>query len=63
MENQPSFSHGLLYSVAPENFSNLHLRDEDDPADFDWERDESRLGLASIFTSLTNFLRQMARRS
>ncbi len=36
MEQQHSFSHGLLYSVSPENFSNLHLHDENDADGFDW---------------------------
>jgi hypothetical protein len=36
MENQQSFSHGLLYSVSPENFSNLHLHDGADADGFDW---------------------------
>jgi hypothetical protein len=38
------FSPGLLYSVAPEDFSELHLQDEDAKADkFEWEEQESPL--------------------
>lgn len=42
MEQQQSFSHGLLYSVSPEDFSNLHLHDEADSDGFDWEGYESQ---------------------
>jgi hypothetical protein len=41
MEQQQSFSHGLLYSVSPESFSNLHLHDGADADGFDWEAYES----------------------
>jgi hypothetical protein len=37
MKNQPSYSHGLLFSIAPENLASLHLNDEDGKGDFDWE--------------------------
>jgi hypothetical protein len=36
MEHQQPFSHGLLYSVSPENFYNLHLHDRADKDGFDW---------------------------
>lgn len=36
MEQQKPFSHGLLYSVPPENFSSLHLQDEETARDFEW---------------------------
>lgn len=29
MKNRQTYSYALLYSVAPENFSTLHLYDED----------------------------------
>lgn len=35
------FSPGLLYSVAPENFSELHLQDEDNTDGFEWQADDS----------------------
>jgi hypothetical protein len=38
------FSPGLLYSVAPEDFSELHLQDEESQEDkFEWEEEESPL--------------------
>jgi len=42
MEQQQSFSHGLLYSVSPDSFSNLHLHDEKDTDGFDWQEYESQ---------------------
>lgn len=43
MEHHQSFSPGLLYSVAPENFSELHLQDEEKVDAFEWEEHESAL--------------------
>jgi hypothetical protein len=40
MEHQQSFSHGLLYSVSPECFSNLHLQEEKETDGFDWQEYE-----------------------
>jgi len=40
MEQQQLFSPGLLYSVAPENFSELHLHDEAKEDAFEWEERE-----------------------
>ena len=37
------FSPGLLYSVAPENLSTLHLLDEENVDAFEWEQPKSRL--------------------
>jgi hypothetical protein len=41
MEERPAFSHGLLYSVAPENFPTLHLNDDARQNEFDWEAYET----------------------
>lgn len=41
MEQQ--FSPGLLYSVAPENFSELHLQDDTKVDQFEWEEQESAI--------------------
>lgn len=38
---EQSFSHGLLYSVSPENLSELHLKDEETADDFEWEKQDS----------------------
>ena len=41
MEQQ--FSPGLLYSVSPENFSELHLNEEEKTDGFEWDTDENAL--------------------
>lgn len=41
MEQQ--FSPGLLYSVAPENFSELHLQNEVKNEPFEWEQQKTAL--------------------
>jgi hypothetical protein len=37
--NQQTFSHGLLYSVAPRDLSELHLNDEVGVDEFYWGDD------------------------
>lgn len=56
MEHQ-SFSHGLLYSVAPENFSNLHLRDDADVEELDWQEEDSRNEGGSLLQTLLAFFK------
>jgi hypothetical protein len=41
MNDQQTYSHGLLYSVAPEDFSTLHLNDGDGKDVFDWNSYEA----------------------
>jgi hypothetical protein len=56
MERQQSFSHGLLYSIAPESFSELHLQD-DRTDELDWEGNESRFADDSFVRSVRDFLK------
>jgi len=37
MDNQQTFSHGLLYSIEPEDLAQLHLNDESGQGDFEWD--------------------------
>jgi hypothetical protein len=60
MENQQSYSHGLLYSVAPENFSALQLRDKDGKDEFDWEAYESQYEGDTFMQAILNFLKATA---
>jgi hypothetical protein len=50
---QQSYSHGLLYSVAPENLSSLHLNENDKPDGFNWGANESD----SFMHGAINFLK------
>lgn len=43
MEHPQTFSPGLLYSVAPEDFSELHLQDENNIDEFEWEEQTSTI--------------------
>jgi hypothetical protein len=60
MEQQQSYSHGLLYSVAPENFSALRLHDEDGKDEFDWEAYENENKGDSFARIVLNFLKATA---
>lgn len=58
MEQQ--FSPGLLYSVAPENFSELHLQDEVKIEPFEWEQQKSTLD--SFAQTIRSFFHKLADR-
>jgi hypothetical protein len=60
MEQQQTFSPGLLYSVAPENFCKLHLHDEADADGFDWDAYESRYAGDSFTQIVLSFLKVTA---
>ena len=58
MAMQQPFSHGLLYSVAPEDFPRLHLRDEDEQDGFAWETEEPSAAKAFIWIGI-DFLKNL----
>lgn len=60
MEQQKPFSHGLLYSVPPENFSSLHLQDEKKLEGFEWGEFKSNLSGVSMTRSILSFLKKTA---
>lgn len=60
MADQQSYSHGLLYSVAPDNFSSLHLKDEVGKDEFDWEAYEAEYKGNSLARMVLNFLKTTA---
>ena len=45
---QQEFSPGLLYSIAPENLSELHLLDEPTVDEFEWEKPIASLGAIAL---------------
>jgi hypothetical protein len=57
MEQQQPFSSGLLYSVAPENFAELHLDSETKHDEFDWEEHESERMGESFTQIVLSFLK------
>ena len=60
MEQQQTFSPGLLYSVAPESFSELHLQDEAKLDGFDWEEYEAQYASDSFAQTVFSFLKTSA---
>ncbi len=60
MELQQSFSHGLLYSVSPENFSELHLHDESDVGDLYWDEHEPQSAHSSFAQVVISLLESFA---
>ncbi|HEX5338637.1 MAG TPA: hypothetical protein VFW53_09385 [Gallionella sp.] len=60
MEQQQQFSPGLLYSVAPENFSELHLQDEARVDGFEWDEDESPFANSPFAQAVLSFLKTTA---
>jgi hypothetical protein len=60
MKNQQSYSHGLLYSVAPKSFSALQLHGEDGKDEFDWEAYESQYEGDTFIRIVLNFLKTAA---
>jgi hypothetical protein len=60
MKNQQSYSHGLLYSVAPGSFSSLHLNDEVGKDAFDWEAYEAEYKGGSLAQIVLDFLKATA---
>jgi hypothetical protein len=57
MKDQQSYSHGLLYSVAPDNFSSLHLNDETGKEGFDWQALDSEYAGDSLARIMIDFLK------
>jgi len=57
---QQAYSAGLLYSVAPDSFSSLHLLDDDGRGEFDWEAYEAELSGDSLVQVILSFLKTTA---
>ena len=60
MEHHQSFSPGLLYSVAPEDFPQLHLNDESRLDDLDWDENRTQSGDVSFSKNVLAFLKVTA---
>jgi hypothetical protein len=60
MEHQQSFSPGLLYSVAPEDFPQLHLNDESNLDEIDWDENRTQAGDETYTDVILTFLKVTA---
>jgi hypothetical protein len=57
MNNQQTVPHGLLYSVAPEHFAQLHISDDTFGDEFDWEESTSQYEGESLASDVLGFLK------
>jgi hypothetical protein len=60
MEYPQTFSHGLLYSVSPQDLPSLHLRDEERKDDFEWESEADQHRGNTISHFLVDLLKNTA---
>ena len=60
MQIHQQVPHGLLYSVAPQDFEQLHLSDSAVHDDFDWEEYESEYAEESLANNVLDFLKEIA---
>ena len=60
MNNQQTYSHGLLYSVAPDQFSALHLNAEEKNDKFDWGAYEAELKRECLVGVVLSFMKTKA---
>jgi len=60
MGQRQQFSHGLLYSVLPDDLSSLHLQDESGRDGFEWAANESQYSGHPISEVVLSFLKKTA---
>jgi hypothetical protein len=60
MEQQKSFSHGLLYSVPPQNLSSLHLNGDESRDGFEWKELKSNISCIRIARYIFSILGKAA---
>lgn len=59
MQIHQPISHGLLYSVAPQDFAQMHLSDNSTRDKFDWE-EAPEYGEESLANNVISFLKEIA---
>jgi hypothetical protein len=60
MNNQQTYSHGLLYSIAPDQISALHLNSDEKNEEFDWGAHEAQLNCFSLVGAALSFMKTTA---
>jgi hypothetical protein len=60
MTNQQNYSHGLLYSVEPNDFASLHLNEDQSKDKFNWDAYEADYTGESVVMTLLGFLKTTA---
>jgi hypothetical protein len=56
METHKPFSHGLLYSIPPDNISSLHLQDDGAKEGFEWGEFNAALAFIALAKRLLSLL-------
>lgn len=59
MNNHQTIPFGLLYSVAPEHFAQLHISDDSFGDKSDWEESENQYESESLANNVLEFLREL----
>ncbi len=62
MQIHQPVAHGLLYSVAPQDFAKLNLSEQSIHDEFDWGEYESQYAEESLANNVVAFLRDVAGR-
>jgi hypothetical protein len=60
MHKQPSYSYGLLYSIAPSSFYSLHLLEYEGKDSFDWQAYNIQNGYETLPVALLSYLKAIA---
>jgi hypothetical protein len=60
MEHPQVFSHGLLYSISPQDIPSLHLQEGDRNDQFDWDSKERQHPGNTISQTLIALLKETA---
>jgi hypothetical protein len=60
INNQQSVPYSLLYSVAPEQFSHLHLSNDAVGDEFEWDESENQYEGESLASNVLEFLKELA---
>lgn len=59
MQIHQHVSHGLLYSVAPQNIELLRLSESAVHDEFDWEEYETEMSGGSLASNVLDFLKEV----
>jgi hypothetical protein len=60
MKVQQNYSHGLLYSIEPNDFASLHINDDESKDKFNWEAYDADYANESFAMAFLGFLKTTA---
>lgn len=60
MQIHQHVSHGLLYSIAPQDIEQLRLSESAVHDEFDWEEYEAEISGGSLASNVLDFLKEVA---